>query len=298
MDIEDDFIEDSEEEQEPESETKDESLFIAEINSKVPTELKPAVNVLPITKISRTVISAVQSLMLFGTSEIGASVPGSIYDLGAHLKRSTTQFPGFVSETGLRAHSEEYKLGLRLDKIEQKVDRAQQFNRQLKTHIRKINVSMNRAEQSRTNRGPIGASDGKATGMNLRRTIEKLREVHGVVAELRSENDELKEVLAKVMKKFRRKVKDENMDKRNSVVRTEVGLMNDIVEHKRKVEEGEAIVAKMGPEIAMIEQRLADLERRLAGSRRKVPLRRPPGAQAPMMKGAQIPRVAFASRYR
>ena len=114
MDIEDDFIEDSES-----SETSDNdenSFFLTATQADEPKEivLKPAVNVYPLTTLTQNLLSKMYSLINFGQSSIGVSIQGSVYDLSKHLKKVNDDFPKFVREANVYSNSKQYALQKKL----------------------------------------------------------------------------------------------------------------------------------------------------------------------------------------
>jgi uncharacterized protein YukE len=135
MDFEEDFIDDScsiSDKQDPENE-----LFLTTTLSRAPAlDEMPASDVRPITEITRSLISATSSLLLFGSSSVGTTVTGTIYGLSENSARIREKFPLFVQDIRKRMDTKEYRVQRVYAELKRRIDKMTKVNRRLKAAVR------------------------------------------------------------------------------------------------------------------------------------------------------------------
>ncbi|OHT03774.1 hypothetical protein TRFO_01430 [Tritrichomonas foetus] len=306
MEIEDDFIEDSETETSSSSE-----LFVTHTEAKPvplpPAEtLKPAVNVYPLTEMTRQLLSAMQGLMLFGSSDLGATIPGSVYDLGKQILVTCNSFPRFVSETTHQSRSNEYKLFQHLEKIKGRIKKVKEMNLKLKHYSCHLNAQFNPQPVAHSRKAV--EAELKMVSASLRKSIMKLRSAHDEVVKLQTENTDISNKLQKMYKRFKKKSDDEVVNLKNSLIRGEIDLYKTQIDHKYNLLSFENAIKQIQPIVEIYEKRIEDMNQKLLLRRKVRPLRdkisrdpiMPPHASKlslnpPKKPKIKIPRVAFAS---
>lgn len=266
MDIEDDFIEDSEFEEEESMENTD--FFLTATNANEPKEivLKPAVNIYPVVTLAQQLLSKMYSLVMFGNSQIGATVAVSIYELGSQLNTIRNSFSVFVKETSNKINSPEYKLLKNLEALEAKCKAVQAENIQFKNLIRNNSKRLPKGLDSDTEmeaRKQKVMNEFKSNAANLRRAIENLQKLKQLNDTTLSENREIEDQINSKFKQFRKNCQGDYGEISKNIVRIEIDLQNNIQKHREKIEEAKKTVQMYEAPIAMLEARLADLNRRI-----------------------------------
>jgi hypothetical protein len=127
-------------------------LFLTAAQAEVPAvpEIQPAipiVQLLPLIKLMRSLISGMLSLSFFGDSAIGATVPGTIYDLTPQAARARAKFATFFQDAQHNMQTESYKLSKAYNVLESRWNSLQDSNRRLHAMIRSFEKHINRIQQ-------------------------------------------------------------------------------------------------------------------------------------------------------
>lgn len=267
MDFEDDFIEDSE--QTDQSEEEYDEIFLTKTRVDPPKEiiLKPAVNIYPIASLAQNILSKMYSLQMFGSSEIGATVSGSVYDLGKHLKKMMTTFPSFIKESNVIANSEQYALQKKFDNMKTKIKNSQQINKQLKERIRnnkKQLPDLNRQENDEFSELDRIKSEMKANIYSLKKSINRLTEIKQENDLVQTENQEIQKQIDDLLARFRKKCQGDAGRLNKSIVKTEIEIKENNKRYKENLANAQKIVNSYNDPIKSLEIRLSDMDRRIA----------------------------------
>ncbi|OHT07243.1 hypothetical protein TRFO_24647 [Tritrichomonas foetus] len=269
MEIEDDFIDDSETDETTEEMSESQNnVFLTHTAAQPPREivLKPAVNIYPLTSLSQSLLSAMYSLIMFGKSDIGATVPGSIFDLGKQLQKMRESFPEFVKDTNLKANSTQYKQLKNLESMKNRKKELQKDNIRLKNLIRSFSKQIPKKafddEQEFSEVDKLNA-ELRSTTTKLKMYIKKLKELSQQNESTNSENKQLTEEIERLKKNFRKHCKGDIGQINKNIVKTEVELQNNIARHKEALLNANHIVESYRTPISVLENRLNDLNRRL-----------------------------------
>jgi peptidoglycan hydrolase CwlO-like protein len=280
MQFADDFLEDSESSQEEEDASEDPaSFFITGTQADVPAlPLQPAIPVvqlLPLIEVTRDVVSRMLSLSLFGNSAIGATIPGTIYDLSTQGKRARDKFLAFFEDNQSFMQTEQYKLGKSYDDLTKRASDVQGWNRRLNSVIRTYEKRISEIQNGCVSL-EISQLDSelKAVSGKLKAAIVRLQEAHQENRNLQSENDSFQEKVDKLMKGLRKKG-GRLSQRTRSLAKLELELANTVTQYNDRIARMQNSVNTMAPTIEALRAKLADLDRRVAMSQYPLPLRDP-----------------------
>lgn len=267
MDIEDDFIEDSDESDQSEEDYDD--IFLTKTRVDPPREivLKPAVNIYPIASLTQNLLSKMYSLQMFGTSDIGSSVPGSVYDLGKHLKKMINTFPIFIKESNVIANSQQFILQKKFDSIKTRIQNSQQINKQLKERIRTNErqlPNLNRSNDDTFSELDRAKSEMKATACSLKKYIIRLKGVKQENDQMQAENQEIQKQIDDLLAHFRRNCSGDIGKLNKNIVKTEIEIKENIKRHKENLLNAQEIINSYNDPIHSLEIRLSDMNRRVS----------------------------------
>lgn len=271
MEIEDDFIEDSEQSEEEE----EDDLFLTRTRVDPPKEivLKPAVNIYPISSLAQQLLSKMYSLQMFGQSSIGASVSGSVYELGNHLRNMLETFPSFIKESNISANSQQYLLQKKLANTKTKIQNLQQINKQLKEKVRyneKQLPDLNRQNDTEFSELDRINSEIKANICSLKKAINRLQKIKEENDQIQSENQIIKNTIDDLLTQYRRSCPGEIGRINKNIVKTEIGLRENSKRYRENLEKAQEIISSYNEPIHSLETRLADMNRRISVFRRPV----------------------------
>lgn len=295
-----DFITESEDEETQDHVfINDQGIFLTTSNAKpfekpkrsqsriVPEETRP------LADLSKNLVSHMQGLMLFGSSELGTTIEGSAYDLGKKLENLIDTFPHFFVETGAQARSSQSILEQKFDLAKEKLEKAKEVNRKLKNYIRQINNNMPKDTGSAREREFTRASnDMRTTSLALKKTIEKLRDIHQATRELQIENAHLQQKCDKLLQSLSHDEYDEVGTRKAELVRTEIELRNLIAAQNESYQRMQANVDNVQQPVNLLKKRLQDLEKRISMCGRKAPLKRGNAPYHPSTTSKKMPRIA------
>jgi uncharacterized protein YukE len=263
----DEFIDDSSPEDEPEEEEPEKELFLTATLGQTPDLLEmppatPAYDVLPVTEITRALISAVSSLLLFGRSSVGTTVPGTIDDLSRHSIRIREKFPLFVQDIRKRMNTKEYRMQRVYHELKQRIDKMTTVNQALKSAVR---TRERRLLPNRTEVPDMVAlqAEVKAAAGTLRQAIERIQSSRAAVRAAQQENVAVQTEIDDTMQAFRRRCQGEIGDKQCAIARLEVGLAGAEREHQESLARGQECIDEIERPIRALELRVRDMERRV-----------------------------------
>lgn len=268
MEIEDDFIEDSEQTEEEEEINEKDDIFLTGTKKGLHKEivLKPPVNIYPIASLSQQLISKMYSLEMFGQSSIGATVSGSVYDLGKHFKSLYSSFPNFIHESNIYLNSQQYTLQKQFDAIKEKIVRSQQRNKKVKEIIRSNERRLpNLNKQSSNEFSELDRinAEMKATAISLKKSIEKLQTLKQQNDQFQAENEAIQQQIDTILSQFKHKCTGEAGQIQKNIVKTEIELRENIKKYKENIIQAQKIVNSYNDPIHSLEVRLSDLNRRI-----------------------------------
>ncbi|KAK8882246.1 hypothetical protein M9Y10_044888 [Tritrichomonas musculus] len=268
MEIEDDFIEDSEQTEEEEEKNEKDDIFLTGTKKGLHKEivLKPPVNIYPIASLSQQLISKMYSLEMFGQSSIGATVSGSVYDLGKHFKSLYSSFPSFIHESNIYLNSQQYTLQKQFDAIKEKIVRSQQRNKKVKEIIRSNERRLpNLNKQSSNEFSELDRinAEMKATAISLKKSIEKLQTLKQQNDQFQAENEAIQQQIDTILSQFKHKCTGEAGQIQKNIVKTEIELRENIKKYKENIMQAQKIVNSYNDPIHSLEVRLSDLNRRI-----------------------------------
>ena len=270
MDIEDDFIEDSS----PSKSSSSPEFFIthaeAEAPPPAPVPLKPAVNVLPLTELSRKLLSSVEGLMLFGSTSVGTTLKISVYDLGKQMKSACANFPVFFSDVIHRLNSPEHRLVCQLERVKKMKKRAKENRNRLRANARHLEI---RFKQQPKDESPSIEGELKSVSNSLAMAIKKLRDAHSLTSSLQDENAQMREELNRIYKRFKKKTNDQVRDLKNALILAEIDFIKVHSAHKENLESAKAHVKSLEPGIHAYERRVEDINQKLQQYKFVKPLR-------------------------
>ena len=267
MDIEDDFIEDSES-----SETSDNdenSFFLTATQADEPKEivLKPAVNVYPLTTLTQNLLSKMYSLINFGQSSIGVSIQGSVYDLSKHLKKVNDDFPKFVREANVYSNSKQYALQKKLMQMKIRIHHLKESNLKAKERVRNNSRRLPNLNKDDSNYHYSDAekfkNEAKACAYSLNRAVEKLKVMNMNNDKIQLENENIQKQINHIISMFKHNCFGEEGQINRNIVKTEIELCNNVQKHKENLITAQQIVDSYKAPIQSLEARLADLNRRI-----------------------------------
>ncbi|OHT00409.1 hypothetical protein TRFO_32951 [Tritrichomonas foetus] len=266
MDIEDDFIEDSTQAEESDDEN---DFFLTATMADEPKEivLKPAVNVYPLTSLTQQLLSKMYSLQNFGSSSIGATVPGSVFDLAKHLIKMRNSFPTFVKESNVYSNSKQYAMQKKLNRLKDKIEKTQQDNRKLKERVRNNkrrlpDLTKNKNDEF-TESEKIKA-EMKSNVFSLKKAVSKLKEMNQLNDQMQCENETIQKQINDLFSKFKHSCTGEDGQINRNIVKVDIELRNNIQKHKENLAVAQEIVDSYKVPIQALEQRLADMDRRIS----------------------------------
>ena len=264
MEIEDDFIEDSEQ-----SEEDTDDFFLTRTRADPPKEivLRPSVNIYPIASLSQQLLSKMYSLQMFGQSSIGASVPGSVYDLGKNLQDMLKSFPCFVKESNISANSQQYVLKKKFDNIKTKIKKSQQINKQLKERIRcneRQLPNLNRQDDTEFSQLDKINSELKANISSLKKAINRLKDVKEEKDLIQAENQEIQKQIDDLLSHLRRSFPGEIGKINRNIVKTEIEIKENGKKYKENIQKAQEILNSYNDPIHSLEIRLEDMNRRIS----------------------------------
>ena len=271
MIIEDDFIEDSE--PDDTSEENSRSVFLTQTKAEAPIEIemKPAVNIYPLTTLSQQLLSAMYSLMMFGRSDIKATVSGSIFDLGKNLNKIRDAFPEFFRETKMKINSQQYKMEKQLLVMKNNKKKLIKENGQLKALIRSYSKQIpQKAAMLDSRENDFSEMDRikgelRAVTVQLKSNIKKLRDLAQQNEKMSTENKEIQKQIDLIQKNYRKKYCHGDLGELNkNIMKAELEIQNNILKHKEMISNIKQMIESYKNPIAMLEARLNDLNRRIS----------------------------------
>lgn len=270
MEIEDDFIEDSdkqEEEEEQKNEANDEFFLTGTKDGiRKPIVLKPAVNIYPISSLAQQLVSKMYSLEMFGQTSIGATVSGSVYDLGKHFKSLYSSFPEYIKEVTVYSNSKQYTLQKYHDKLKEKLEKYKQIKTILKEKIRNNERKLpnyNKQENSEFTENDRIKAEMKATSISLKKSIERLKALKQENDSVQAENEQIQQNIDDVLSQFRHKCVGEVGKVQKNIVKTEIELKENMKKYRESLMQAQNIVNAYNEPIHTLEVRLSDLNRRI-----------------------------------
>jgi hypothetical protein len=268
MEFEDDFIEDSDASQCSEEEESTEPFFLTATQSEIPTlpplpPPKPIASVLPMTSLARTLISSVSSLITFGNSSIGTSVPGTIYDLAPQLSHVRERFPRFIADVHKTQNTPEFKLLNRYDELRRRFTNAHSLNSKLK-HL--IHLHGRTLRDLEGNDDPCESLKAElhATSILLRNSITKLQQSHAVVQDLQDENERLRADISVQLKALNRGCRGVFGPIRKEIAKLEIGLSCGARERADSIARAESGVLAVEQGVQGLKTQIANVESRIA----------------------------------
>jgi chromosome segregation ATPase len=209
--------------------------------------------------------------MLFGASDIGATVRFDVYGLGKHCESILDAFPAFIRRARETNDSPEHVLARKYAALKKQIRDQECTKRALHANLRKANGQLDRADAAlRTkDRGAV-AKEARATGLALNHAIEKLREAVAECQRLKDENLEIEGEIDEIVTRHKNQPGDRAaLEKR--IVKGEGELVRLRTEWEDQLQEMEAEIGNITPSVEARRARLRDLERRIIVCRPKVP---------------------------
>lgn len=268
MEIEDDFIEDSEQTEEEESNENEKDVFltVAKDNLHKDIALKPPVNIYPISSLSQQLISKMYSFEMFGQTSIGATVSGSVYDLGKHFKSLYHSFPEFIKELNIYSNSRQCALQKQLDAIKGKLTQSQAIKSKLKDRIR----NNERRFPNYNKQGNVEYTDldrikaeMKSVSISLKKSIEKLQSLKQENDQFQAENEDIQQNINDILSQFKHKCTGEAGKIQKNIVKTEIELKENMKKYKENLSLAQNIVNSYNDPIHALEVRISDMNRRI-----------------------------------
>jgi hypothetical protein len=279
MQFADDFLEDSDSLQEEEEALEDPaSFFITGTEAEaaaVPLQPAiPVVQLLPLVEVTRKLVSGMLSLSLFGDSTIGATVPGTIYDLSGKAKSARDKFAAFFQDNQACMRSEQYILAKSYDDMDKRASEIQATNRRLKSVIRSYGKRITDVQNGRLS-AEISQLDSelKAVTANLKTAIGKLQEVHKEDKTIQTENEFYQEQMEEMMKSVRKR--GGLSQRTRNLAKLELELANCVAEGNDAIGKMQNSVSGMVQPIEALKAKLADMDRRVGVFQYPQPVREP-----------------------
>jgi hypothetical protein len=284
MEIEPDFVTDEEENI---AEEPSEAFFVTETAAQLPT-LGRAVKV-DLTNLCRRLISSTMSLMLFGASDIGVTVPGTVFELGKHAQRVLDTFPLFIWEAGRLIEAPENALSRKYDALKAAIARQGVVQGSLRNRLRLVNRRFKEVYDGEPiSEFQAAANASRAAGLALNTTVAALRANHAEIQALQAENASLSKEIQAIIKnpalgleksrRSKKKPAGRSASKPSDVIKSAVVKLSaesvtSQMTAKANCQQLEREIAELTPLVDALRHRLNDLHRRILIDAQKVPLR-------------------------
>jgi hypothetical protein len=268
MEFEDDFIESSDGSP-PEEDTANSSFFLTATQGQVPTVLpllpaKPVADILAMTSLTRTLISALSSLISFGKSSIGTTVPGTIYDLAPRLTQVRERLPAFMADIRKMQEAPQFRLLKQYDQLKRRWTQGLQVHAKLKNMMH-ANGRALREHNDRDDALESLRAETRATAVLVRNSIIRLQQSHAVVDDLQLENETLRSDISERQSALNRNCRGAIGSIQKSLVKLEVDLACSAPERAAAIAAAEDGIAVCNQTLRALQARLENLDARIAG---------------------------------
>jgi hypothetical protein len=290
MTLEPDFIDDSTEV--PEEETPDGHLFVTEASLVPSGPLPPAVDVVPITSLCRRVVSSVTSLILFGDSEIGITIPGNVYELGRQAEVALSEFPKFIQRSERVKQSPEQILARKYIALKAAIDREKVRQSGLRARLRGVNAQFKKIERADAV-GEAGhwVSAMRATGLGLNDAVTKIQNEAAALRKLQEENAEIEKDIDGMIRGQR---KMEGGDVKAGILKQVSTMTSAAFDRKAVCAEIEGQIADLKGTIGGMERREGDLLQRIIVNKPRLPKRIVKPLKLKIKRGWPLPPMGIA----
>ena len=216
-----------------------------------------------ISNVTRNLLAKLTSLVMFGKSDIGATVTEPNEQLGELLSRMKTTFEFFINDAITNQNNPHLqrinKMVAYKKELKKKIIEAQNQRQELKMKL----VSLDRAFKS-PQTTQVSNSDVKAATSQLKTAIQKIQQGRKEEREIMNENLRLAQRLKELSEMDQKKYGTEVSELKESNAKLEVEINERNRRYKTCLEKMRQSVQEYQEPIDRLQSRLADLEKRVS----------------------------------
>lgn len=216
-----------------------------------------------LSDISRKLLTLMNSLIMFGASDIGSLIQEPNERLGQMMERMQTQFKWYMGDAIASASNPDH---IRLRKLVEtkkslkiRIQEEKKKNSELKARLREID----RAFKNPTQPQKILNSDVKAYASQLKMMISKIQGIHKEQRDIMSENSMLEQKLKEIIANDANINGQETSEQRGRNAKLEVEAQETSRRYKEAILRMEQQINDSQEPINRLQMRLADLEKRI-----------------------------------
>jgi len=260
----DDFITDSEA---PKQEEEDNEADMILPNHDMPeTIIIPTSDVQKedpksIAGVTRGLISAIKSLMMFGRSDIGTTINDPQENLCSLAKKICSEFLLFHSNLEKKNKDPEYILLKKLSSTKKfqkyKVNELQKTNNELKIRIR------NNEKLFDSDKKLVDHNDIRVQSVALKNAINKLTQIHKDIRDIQKENMVLSQQINELLMKQSSRQGINVTNLHSNILNLEAEIQDIYKRNASSITKMEQSIESMAHPISLLESRVNDLEKRI-----------------------------------